>query len=87
VPAGRSSGLHERYNATEACWQRCGELPACHLTGVDTPFIHQRVTDVSGARHSGGITRNITTAFSLTGRYLTLEKGCSGWQVQQAYPE
>jgi hypothetical protein len=87
VLAGRNSGLHERYNATEACWQLCGELSAYHLTVLDTTFIHQLVTDVYGAQHSGGITRNITTAFSLIGLYLTLEKGYSGWQVQQAHLE
>jgi hypothetical protein len=67
VLADRNLGMHERYHATGACWQLCGELSAYHLSILDTTFIHQLVTDVYGAQHSGGITKNITTAFSLIG--------------------
>jgi len=87
VLADRKLGMHERYHATGECWQLCGELSAYHLSILDITFIHQLVTDVYGAQHSGGITKNITTAFSLIGLYLTLEQGYSGWQVQQAHME
>jgi hypothetical protein len=87
VLANRKLGMQERYHASGECWQLCGELSAYHLSIPDTTFIHQLVTDVYGAQHSGGITKNITTAFSLIGLYLALEQGYSGWQVQQAHME
>ena len=87
VLADRKLGMHERYHARGECWQLCGELSAYHLSIPNTIFIHQLVTDVYGAQHSGGATKNITTAFSLIGLYLTFEQGYSGWQVQQAHME
>jgi hypothetical protein len=41
--------------------------------------------DTYGAQHAGAAPRKITTAFSLIGLCLALEKGFTGVQVQQAH--
>lgn len=61
------------------------ELTADHLSGSDFTFIHQVALDSYGAQHSGGRTRNITTAYSLVGLHLALEHHYTGRQVQRAH--
>ena len=77
----------DRYHASGECWQLFGELSGYTLASTDATFIHQLAVDAYGAQHSGGVTKPITTAFSLAGLYLTLERGYTGWQVQQAHLE
>jgi hypothetical protein len=74
-----------RHNASGECWQLCGELAAYHLSRNDPTFIHQLAVDAYGAQHSGGVTRNITTAYALIGLYLVLEHEYTGRQVQRAH--
>jgi hypothetical protein len=74
-----------RYNASGECWQLFGELAAYHLSRNDPTFIHQLAVDAYGAQHSGGVTRNITTAYALIGLYLAIEHRYTGRQVQRAH--
>jgi hypothetical protein len=77
----------DRYHASGECWQLYGELAAYNMSKNDPAFIHQLAVDAYGAQHSGGVTRNITTAFALIGLYLSIECGYTGRQVQKAHME
>jgi hypothetical protein len=72
-------------NASWECLQRYSDLLCYTVAKQDKEFIHQHAVDAYAAQHAGGTTRNITVAFGLTGRYLALEKGYTGKQVQQAH--
>jgi hypothetical protein len=63
------------------------ELSAYLLMNPDLTFRAQHAVDAYGAQHSGGVTKRITTAFSLIGLYLALECGYTGRQVQLAHME
>lgn len=84
---GEKHSLHDRYNATEACWGLYGELSAYYMTYGDNTFKHQHSVDAYGAQHTGDATAAITTVFSLIGLYLALEQGRTGRQVQLAHME
>src|SRR5262245_20110610 len=76
-----------RYNTSDACWQRYGELNAYTLTRGDreSAFIHQLQVDAYGAQHVAEDMRPIGTAFALIGPYLTCERGYNGRQVQHTH--
>jgi hypothetical protein len=76
---------HDRFNATGECWELYGELSIYNLERAELTFIHQLAVDAYGAQHSGGVTKNITTVFSLVGLYLFNEHGFTGRQVQIAH--
>lgn len=75
----------DRYNASGECWQLYGELTADTISKGDPGFVHQHCVDAYGAQHSGGHTKPITTAFSLVGLYLFVERDYTGTQVQRAH--
>lgn len=77
----------ERYHASAACWALFMELSAAQLSEGDYTFIHQMALDAYGAQHSGGMSRNITTAYSLIGLHLAVEHRFTGRQVQRAHME
>jgi hypothetical protein len=77
----------DRYNASGECWQLNNELTAFFMMNPDLTFRAQHAVDAYGAQHSGGVTKNVTIAYSLIGLYLALERGQSGRQVQQAHME
>jgi hypothetical protein len=77
----------DRYHASGECLQLYEELAAYNMSKNDPDFIHQLAVDAYGAQHSGGVTRNITTAFALIGLYLSIECGYTGRQVQKAHME
>lgn len=82
---GQKLLINDRYNASQECWQLYGELTIYTMTSGDLTFMHQLVVDAYGAQHSGGVTKPITTAFSLIGLQLAVERDYTGWQVQQAH--
>jgi hypothetical protein len=61
------------------------ELAYYTLALSDPAFIHQQVVDAYTAQHADEHTKPIATAFALIGLYLSVEKGFSGKQVQQAH--
>lgn len=75
----------DRYNASGACWGLFGELTADTISRNDPEFVHQHCVDAYGAQHPGGTTKHITTVFSLVGLYLSVERGYTGREVQQAH--
>jgi|BenlonsequeITSRD_1030534.scaffolds.fasta_scaffold00722_14 hypothetical protein len=77
----------ERYRASGECRELYHELSAWLMMNQDLGFRAQHAVDAYGAQHSGGVTKNITTAFALIGLYLALEKGFSGRRVQQIHME
>ncbi|MED1876957.1 DUF5946 family protein [Brevibacillus borstelensis] len=77
----------DRYNASGECRSLYNELSAYFMMNPDITFKAQHAVDAYGAQHSGGITKNITNAFSLIGLYLTIEHGYTGRQVQLAHME
>jgi hypothetical protein len=77
--------LDDRYHASSACVQLCGELAAYTLSLGDAGFIHQYVVDAYGAQHAGPPGKAIRAAFSLIGLYLALEHHYTGRQVQHAH--
>jgi len=77
----------DRYNASGECRELYHELTAYFMTNPDIHFRAQHAVDAYGAQHSGGATKPITTAFSLVGLYLALERGYTGRQVQRAHQQ
>ncbi|MBP3965976.1 DUF5946 family protein [Paenibacillus lignilyticus] len=76
-----------RFHASGECMELFNQLSYYTTSHGQPEFIHQLALDAYGAQHSGGITRSITTAFSLIGLYLVVEHGFTGKQVQQAHME
>jgi hypothetical protein len=58
---------HDRFNASGECGELKNELTAYFLMNPVLSFMAQHAVDAYGAQHSGGLTKNITTAFSLIG--------------------
>jgi hypothetical protein len=77
----------DRFNASGECWQLHNELTAYFMLNPDITFSAQHAVDAYGAQHSGGVTKTITTAYSLIGLYLAVEHGYTGRQVQLAHME
>ncbi|RAP73513.1 DUF5946 family protein [Paenibacillus montanisoli] len=74
-----------RFHASGECMDLFNQLSYYTIAHGRPDFIHQLALDSYGAQHSGGVTRPITTAFSLIGLYLVVEHGFTGKQVQQAH--
>ena len=75
----------ERYNASGECLALFNELSG-RTFALQHPGFHQQLAvDAYGAQHSGGVTRNITTAYALIGLYLSLEHHLTGRQVQHIH--
>lgn len=74
-----------RFHASQECMVKFAELSGFTLSLNDPDFIHQLAVDAYGAQHSGGETKNITTAFALIGLFLFFERGFTGRQVQLAH--
>lgn len=55
------------FNSSGECWELFGELSVYNIERAELTFIHQLAVDAYGAQHSGGITKYITTFFSLVG--------------------
>ena len=77
--------LHERYNASYACWQLYGELSSYTLSLQDVDFIHQVAVDTYTAQHVGAFVKPIAVTFALVGLYLAFEHNYTGRQVQKAH--
>ena len=74
-----------RYRASGECWARYGELAAYNIRRAETTFVTQLAVDAYGAQHAGPPSKLLTTAFSLIGLYLAVERGYEGRQVQRAH--
>ncbi len=61
------------------------ELAYYTLSHPDPAFIHQNIVDAFTAQHAGQDTKSIAITFALIGLYLSVEKGFTGRQVQQAH--
>ncbi|GHO46433.1 DUF5946 family protein [Ktedonospora formicarum] len=77
--------LDERYNASYACRELCGELSAYTLSLGDEEFIHQLVVDAYAAQHASTAMKPIAITFALAGLYLRYEHNYTGKQVQHAH--
>jgi Family of unknown function (DUF5946) len=80
------SALHDRSNASEACWQLYGEVAGfelAHLTRLGR--FHQLMVDTYGAQHAGGPAAPIGVAFALIGLRLALDEGWHGDEVRSAH--
>jgi len=74
-----------RFNSSDECFELFGQLSALTLSQGDTDFIHQLAVDSYEAQHSGGITKDITTAYGLIGLCLAVEHNYTGRQVQNVH--
>ncbi|AZN39092.1 DUF5946 family protein [Paenibacillus albus] len=74
-----------RFHASGECNELFNQLSFYTTSHGKPEFIHQLALDCYGAQHSGGVTKSITTAFSLIGLYLVEEQGFTGKQVQQVH--
>ena len=72
-------------NASGECRALMHELSYYTLAHGDPQFIHQHLVDAYGAQHVRQSRSTIGAAFALAGLYLTVERGFTGRQVQQAH--
>lgn len=86
LPAAYASGT-ARFNASNACWARFGELTAYTMTRPRDQFIHQLAVDAYGAQHLSATASAITGAFSLIGLFLACERGYSGLAIQRVHTQ
>lgn len=63
------------------------ELAYYSLSHPDPAFIHQHLVDAFGAQNAEEGMKPIGLMFALAGLYLTVEKGYTGKQVQDAHIE
>ncbi len=75
----------DRYNASGECLELYAEVSYYTLSANDVYFIHQLAVDTFGAQHSGGVTKNITSAFALIGLCLFVEHNYTGRQIQKVH--
>lgn len=61
------------------------ELTFYTLSHGDRSFIHQNVVDAYAAQYANESSKAITVAFALIGLYLSVEKGYTGKEVQNAH--
>lgn len=72
-----------RRNASEECWQLCGEVTGFELNHVaQLGRYHQLTVDAYGAQHSDAVGSGIRVAYSLVGLFLALERGMDGLLVR-----
>ncbi len=86
LPADDSLPALSRYKASPECQQLYGEVTAYTFQHqIQLGWWHQTCVDAYAAQHSGPEMAAITIAFALSGLYMVLERGFSGYQVRDAH--
>jgi hypothetical protein len=78
--------VHQRSNASEACWQVRGLVTGHEFDNlVALGQFHQLTVDAYGAQHAGGSAPPLGVAFALIGLRLSLDEGWEGAAVREAH--